>query len=179
MSAPKGIQLESSASDVVEISALRGRQADLTSIARERGISLCGLGRASVTAEHVVLSVRPDRWLLLTPPAVPGKSAKDWQRACAGIAVAADLSSGLTAFEMAGAEVRNVLARGCRLDLDTQLFPPGHAAATIMAQVSVILVNLDSAMLLLTPSTTARHFREWLMAAAKPFGLAPCEDRPS
>jgi hypothetical protein len=28
-------------------------------------------------------------------------------------------------------------------------------------------------MLILTPASTARHFREWLEGAARPFGLAP------
>jgi len=31
---------------------------------------------------------------------------------------------------------------------------------------------LAAGWLLLTPATTARHFREWLSAAAGPFGMA-------
>jgi sarcosine oxidase gamma subunit len=61
--------------------------------------------------------------------------------------------------------------RGCRLDLDPDVFPAGSAAATIMAQVSVTIMALSSGVLLLTPATTARHFYEWLASAAKPFGF--------
>jgi len=52
----------------------------------------------------------------------------------------------------------------------------GAVAATIMAQVSVIFAALPSGLLLLTPSTTARHFREWLASTAKPFGFMPQSD---
>jgi sarcosine oxidase gamma subunit len=65
-----------------------------------------------------------------------------------------------------------MLARGCRLDLDPVEFPAGHAAATHMAQVSVIIAALPSGIMLLTPATTARHVREWLASTAQPFGFA-------
>jgi hypothetical protein len=42
-----------------------------------------------------------------------------------------------------------------------------------MVQVSVILVALPSGLLLLTPASTARHVREWLVSTAKPFVLMP------
>jgi sarcosine oxidase subunit gamma len=144
------------------------------------------LGRVARSSHHMSLSVRPERWLLLSPPTAPGEAAKKWAARCAGCAAVIDLSSALTAFELssgtarggaqaedASAGSRELLARGCRLDLDPAAFPEGHAAATIMAQVSVILANLGSAFLLLTPSTTARHFGEWLRATGRPFGLEP------
>jgi len=87
-----------------------------------------------------------------------------------------DLSSGLAVLQLCGPEARAVLARSCRLDLDPKHFPAGHAAATIVAQVSTMIVALPRGLLLLTPSTTARHFCEWLLAAGRPFGIGPpCE----
>jgi sarcosine oxidase gamma subunit len=62
------------------------------------------------------------------------------------------------------------------LDLDPQHFPKGRAAATIVAQVATVIVALPHGLLLLTPSTTARHFCEWLLATGRPFGIgSPCE----
>ncbi len=118
-----------------------------------------------------VICVRPERWLLLSASDTPGASAASWESATAGSAGIVDLSSGLTAFLLTGPAVRDALARGCRLDLAPTVFPAGHAAATIIAQVSVIIVALSSGMLLLTPSTTARHFSEWLAQVAAPFGF--------
>jgi len=69
-----------------------------------------------------------------------------------------------------------VLARGCRLDLHDDAFASGSAASTHMAQVTVTLAALPAGWLLLTPSTTARHFREWLTVTARPFGVASRAD---
>ncbi len=166
-----GLRLRRPATDVVELAALSGRAGDLERIAAGRGTTLPAFGHALLKADRAAVCVRPARWLLLGPPAAPGASAAAWADACAGRGVAVDLSSGIVALDLAGPAVREVLARGCRLDLDPSIFPPGRAAATVMAQVSVILVATRAGVLLLTPSTTARHFGEWLEHTAAPFGI--------
>jgi heterotetrameric sarcosine oxidase gamma subunit len=168
---PASVRLASCAADVVEIAALHGRARELESIAGGRGLDLPALGRLTLASDQLALCVRPERWLLLGPPAFPGATAALWQGACARVGAAVDLSSGLTALHLSGPQVRELLSRGCRLDLDPEVFPAGSAAATIMAQVAVILAVLPSGLLLLTPATTARHLREWLVSTAKPFGL--------
>ncbi len=93
-------------------------------------------------------------------------------RAAAEAAV--DLSAGLAAATACAARRRpRVLREVCRLDLT----PGGHsragsAAATLIAQVRDYHRVPAAGLLLLTPATTARHFREWLVATARPFGLA-------
>jgi sarcosine oxidase, subunit gamma len=168
-----GLRLETSASDIVEIAALRGRARDLERIALGRGVQLPALGRTVVATDHLALCVRPERWLILTPPASAGASAVVWQAACAGLGAALDLSSAFSALELAGSAAREVLVRSCRIDLDPDAFPLGAVCATIMVQVPVILVALASSVLLLTPASTARHLREWLISTAAPFGLMP------
>ena len=166
-----GVRLASCPTDVVEIAALRGRARDLERIAADRGARLPALGRVMVGADQAALCVRPGRWLLLTPPDAPGACAAAWQAACAGAGTAVDLSSGFAVLHLAGSAVRKLLARGCRLDLDDGEFAPGRAAATIVAQVSLILAATPAGMLLLTPATTARHFSEWLASSAGSPGL--------
>lgn len=164
--------------DIVQIAVLRGRAPELERIARDRGLQLPALRRAAIAADQLALCARPERWLLLSSPAFPGATAGVWQAACAGFGAAVNLSCGLTALHLAGSAVREVLVRACRLDLDPHAFPVGTVAATIMVQVSVILAALPSGLLLLTPSTTARHFREWLVSTAAPFGLMLQSDMP-
>ena len=166
-----GVQLRCGAMDIVQIAARRGRGDEVKRIARGRAVELPAPGRATLGADQLALCVRPERWLLLAAPASPGASAQLWHTACAGIGVALDLSCGLSALQLAGPAAREMLVRGCRLDLDRQAFPLGAAAATIIAQVSAILVALPSGVLLLAPSSTARHMREWLTCVAQPFGL--------
>ncbi len=171
-----GLELASVAADIIEIASLRGGARELESLAGARGLELPAFGRVALSSHRLVLSVRPERWLLLAPPASPGASAALWQSACAPVGVALELSSGLAALHLSGMEVRAVLGRSCRLDLEPQAFPLGCAAATLMAQVPVILAALPAGWLLLTPSSTARHVREWLAATARPFGFQSRED---
>jgi len=171
-----GVQLASVAADIVELASLPGRESELRVLTHGRGLELPALGRLTRAPNRLVLSVRPERWLLLAPPASPGASAALWQGACAPVGIALELSSGLAALHLTGTEARAVLSRSCRLDLDPQVFPVGRAAATLMAQVSVIVAALPGGWLLMTPASTARHVREWLSATARPFGFEGRED---
>jgi heterotetrameric sarcosine oxidase gamma subunit len=171
-----GVRLRCGTMDIIQIAALGGRALELERIARERGLRLPALGCAALASEQLTLSVRPERWLLLASPAPPGAAAQLWHTACAPAGTALELSCALSALHLAGPAVREMLVRGCRLDLDPHAFPPGAAAATIIAQVSVILAALPSGMLLLTPSSTARHLRAWLRSTAQPFGFMPQTD---
>jgi sarcosine oxidase, subunit gamma len=171
-----GVTIGLCRADVVELAALRGHGPGLQAIAARRGLALPPTGRLVATADTLALSVRPERWLLLATRATAGATAATWQALCAGTAAVVDQSSGLTALHLAGPDSRNVLARGCRLDLDPQMFHNGCAAATTTAQVATILAALPSGLLILTPASTARHLREWLAATARPYGLAPRTD---
>jgi heterotetrameric sarcosine oxidase gamma subunit len=108
----------------------------------------------------------------MSPRAAPSLAAERWMRACAGQGAVVELSSALTSFLLGGPRACEVLSRGCRLHLAPEVFQIGHAAATIMAQVSVFLAVVPGGLLLLTPASTAQHVGEWLAASAAPFGLA-------
>jgi sarcosine oxidase, subunit gamma len=168
-----GLQLADCAADIVEIAALRNGVQRLEELAARQAAPLPARGHLDLSADRLILGVRPERWLLLRAPAAPGAAAQFWRSACAGCGVAVELTSALTALHVSGPAAREVLRRGCRLDLDPHCFPAGLAAATTIAQVPVVVAALTSGMLLLTPASTARHFREWLAAAARPFGLMP------
>lgn len=166
-----GLRLCGCLADIVELAARRACDRALQARAGECGLALPLPGEAARAGDQLLLCVRPQRHLLLSPAAAPGVTAAHWQAACAGVGTAVDLSSGLTALHLAGPAARAVLVRSCRLDLDPQAFPAGAAAATLIAQVSAILVALSSGLLLLTPASTAAHLRDWLAARAKPFGF--------
>jgi heterotetrameric sarcosine oxidase gamma subunit len=171
--APPVVQPARCAADVVELAGYRGNTQELERIARRRGLELPPLGRLVTARGELALSIRPDRWLILSEPEDPGARAAQWLAACAGFGIAVDQSCGLSAFHLGGGAARDVMARQCRVDLASDAFPVGRAAATIMAQVSVIIAALPCGILLLSPSTTARHFYEWLVSTAHPFGVGP------
>jgi len=173
---PPGVVLASSPADLVELAAFRERAGDLGQLAAEQSLALPGLGGIATRPDGLTLSVRPGRWLLVSPPTAAGERAARWAEASRGRCAVVDLSSALKAFLLRGPAIREMLARACRLDLDASAFPVGRAAATIMVQVPAILARLTPGMLLLTPATTAQHLREWLVEASRPFGLALASD---
>ena len=166
MSAPE-LTLAAVPADLLEIGAWRGA---------DSALALPPLGRVSAAAAGLSLAVRPERWLLVLAPAAPGMNAARWQERLGASGAVVELSAGLVAFLLAGASAREVLKRGCRLDLAPEVFPAGCAAATHMAQVAVTLAALPCGLLLVTPASTARHLREWLGNAGRPFGLVAAGD---
>jgi len=175
VSAPE-VTLAHCACDVVEVSALRGGDAAVAACTAARGLALPRVGELSCAPGMLALGGRPGRTLLVSAPLAPGAAATLWHETCGGQAAAVDLSSALSVLHLGGGALREALARGCRLDLDPDLFPAGRVAATIIAQVATILAALPAGMLILTPSSTARHWREWFAAAARPFGY---QERPA
>lgn len=171
-----GVKVSRIEADLVELASFQERMHVLKALAARRGLALPERGRVVTARDTLVLCVRPQRWLLLSAPAGAGVAAARWQEPCSGTAAVLDCSSALVALQVTGPSAREALVRGCRLDLDAAIFPPGAAAATIIAQVSAIIAALPSGFLLLTPATTGRHFREWLSTAAGAFGLAPSSD---
>lgn len=159
--------------DIIELADYCPSGAALRSAAAEGGTILPDCGRLARAAGELTLCVRPGRWLLLAAPARAPRGPPPWYRRCAQPPALVELSSALATFVLAGPGTRAVLSRGCRLDLDAPVFAPGHAAATIMGQVAVTLAALPAGILLLTPASTARHFSEWLAAAARSFAVTP------
>jgi len=135
------------------------------------GGTLPACGQVALRRDGVALAVRPGRWMVLSAPAAAGVAAAGWQSAVGHTAAVVELSSALTALHLGGRGVRQMLARGCRLDLDPGVFAPGVAAATLIAQVSVTLAALRDGLLLLTPTSTAQYFEEWLASTGQPFAL--------
>ena len=180
MSAPSpatavaGVAMAAWAAEVIEVAALRAGTAAAERFGRACGEPLPAFGCARIDSAALALCVRPSRWLLVAPrsAALASARAATWSAGCGAQVAVTELSSALAAFIAAGPRLREMLARGCRLDLDAQVFPPGSAAASLMVQVPVVLAALPRGMLLLTPSSTAQHFAEWFAAAARPFGLA-------
>src|ERR1700689_5654693 len=133
VSGPERLEWAGCPADVLQLAALRQGEEALAEIAARRGCSLPAPGRLTVAAGGMALCVSPRRWLLLYAPAAAGELAAGWSGGCDGCAAVVDLSSSLSVLQLAGAAPREMLARGCRLDLARQAFPEGRVATSILA----------------------------------------------
>ena len=125
----------------------------------------------SVTA----LWLGPDEWLITAPQGeervlVPALRASLGDRHAAVV----DLSESRTVIAVSGAHARDLLAKGCTLDLHPRAFPVGACAQTGLARAGAILHLVDEA-----PSfeiTILRSFADymwvWLADAAREYGVA-------
>jgi heterotetrameric sarcosine oxidase gamma subunit len=169
-------QLAACRVDVLQLGVRRGAHVALAGRLQPQGLVLPEPRALSRAPGGLVLALRPQRWLLLLPPAPPGASCAHWAGLCADLGFVVDLSAGLRAQLLTGTGSAALLAHGCRLDLAAGSFPVGRIAATSIAQTPVVLAAVPRGLLLLTPATLAQHFTEWLHLRAGPAGLAAGPD---
>ena len=73
-----------------------------------------------------------------------------------------------------GEHARDVLAKGCSLDLHPTVFGPGAAAQTMLGLAAVVLIPLNDTgtdYRILVRSSFARYLADWLIDAAEEFGV--------
>lgn len=136
------------------------------------GLALPDAGRFSGDADRALVWLGPDEWLLTGAVAPEGSGA-----------VVVDVSDQRTTIRLRGTHVREILAKGCALDLHPRTGPTGLAAPTLLAHVPVVLVVLDAGPVdggadapvdvrVLVRSTFARHLAEWLLDAVLEYGAS-------
>ncbi len=151
---------------------LRGDPADAAfTSAAESVLGLALPTEPNTTAESgdlLALWLGPDEWLIVTPP-------DSLEAALDGMHVAVtDVTGGQTVITVSGPSARDVLAKGCPLDLHPSVFRPGDCAQTLLAKANVTLRRVDD-----TPSyelIVRRSFADyaalWLQDAALEYGCA-------
>jgi len=91
-------------------------------------------------AAYTALWLGPDEWLLRSNEPRASTAERTLRPRIAGeFAAAIDVSSGYTVLELAGAHVREVLRRGCPLDLHPRMFGPGQCAHNHYFKAGIIL----------------------------------------
>lgn len=83
----------------------------------------------------------PDEWLLMTPPDVQTELMAELQQATARLHLAVtDVTGGYTIICLDGPLVRDLLAKGCTMDLHPRSFGPGQCAQTNVGKTGVLLI---------------------------------------
>lgn len=91
-----------------------------------------------------VLWLGPDEWLVVTPEGGEEMVAAALRRAAGdGFAGVVELGSGQTVIEIAGPRAREVIAKGCPLDLHPRVFGPGSCAQSRLARALVTIAQVD------------------------------------
>lgn len=131
---------------------------------------------ASGNEERTALWLGPDEWLLVVPDGEELEVERALRAALAGQHFAlTDVSDGRAVIGLAGARARELLMKGCSLDLHPRAFGPGRCAQTRLARAYMLLHQLDDAPSydLYVHRSFADYVWRWLEDATPPPGLPP------
>ncbi len=111
----------------------------------------------------------PDEWLLVMPGEREREIAQALRAALGeSFAAVTVLSGGQTIVLLEGSLVRDVLARGCTLDLHPRAFGPGRCAQTLLGKAPVLIHQIDDTprFELIVRRSFANYLGMWLHANA-------------
>ncbi len=174
-SGASGIELE--ACEAGTIAHLEGplEGEALAAILAQLGLgSLPPAGKSGGSAGRRLLSIGPAIWLLVESAAAP--PAPDLRGLLArAFEVALDASHGWLRLRVGGRRCRELLAKGCALDLHPREFPPGACAATAFARMRTIVWRSPEAsgFELFVGRSYGASLMHWLVEAAEEYGLEP------
>ncbi|MCV7420410.1 sarcosine oxidase subunit gamma [Mycobacterium yunnanensis] len=147
--------------------------------AAARALGVDALPRTASTtataADVTVIWFGPDEWLVTSTNEAPEDLESRLRQAVAehgGAAV--DVSAQRTTLRLRGEHARDVLAKGCSIDLHPSAFATGTAVQTMLGQAAVVLTSLDddgTDYRVLVRSSFARYLAEWLVDGAEEFGV--------
>jgi heterotetrameric sarcosine oxidase gamma subunit len=124
-------------------------------------------GHATTSGPRTVLWLGPDEWLVLAQADQSTVAAELREALGSDPGSVVDLSANRTTLELSGPDARQVLEKGCPLDLHPRSFAPGQAVSTTVGPVAVLLWQVDDAPTyrLFPRSSFADYLARWLIDA--------------
>ena len=127
----------------------------------------------AVNGALLALWLGPDEWLVVTPPSAQTRLSDSLEAALDGKhAAVTDVTGGQTVITLSGPRARDVLAKGCPLDLHPAVFKPGHCAQTLVAKANVTIRCVDDSQSfeLIVRRSFTEYVALWLHDAAQEYG---------
>lgn len=125
---------------------------------------------------RAALWLGPDQWLVLGPPGAGPDIVAQLLGALEGTHRSiVDVSANRVALELSGPRAKELLSKGCSLDLDPRGgWTPGRCAQTLLARVPVILHERTETTGMLVRPSFADYLVDWLIdAVARASELEP------
>ncbi len=117
----------------------------------------------------------PDEWLIVTHSDDQAAVADALVEALSGVfSSVTDVTGGQTIITLSGERAREVLAKGCALDLHPRAFSEGRCAQTLVAGANVTLLRAgpEPSFDLIVRRSFAEYLALWLHDAALEYGIS-------
>jgi sarcosine oxidase subunit gamma len=136
------------------------------------GISLPSANTAAAGGDHAALWLGPDEWLVIAPADAPSPFDALVEALTGQHAAVVDVSDARACISVAGSRARDLLAKGCPIDLHPRAFGPGRCAQTLLAKANVLVHQTDDvpSFDLYMGRSFADYVWRWLEDAAREYG---------
>ncbi|MFD5475403.1 sarcosine oxidase subunit gamma [Streptomyces sp. NPDC127105] len=123
-------------------------------------------GQTAQSGPHTAVWLGPDEWLVLSQGDGPVLAAELLDALAGDPGSVVDVSANRTTLELSGPSARQVLEKGCVLDVHPRSFGPGRAVSTQVGPVPVVLWQTgDTTYRLFPRSSFADYLARWLIDA--------------
>ena len=158
---------------------LRGDAGDARLVAAVAGVVGAAVPTTPNTVTHggdnVVCWLGPNEWLIVTPTEREDAIAQGLRAALSGLfAAVTQVGGGQTVIALRGDAVRDLLAKGCPLDLHPRTFGVDRCAQSHLAKAPILVRQVDEApsFEIVVRRSFADYLWTWLEDAASEYGLA-------
>ena len=154
---------------------LRGGDDLLPAVKTHTGCSALPTNNSFVTVgERQLIWLGPDEFLLLCEAGsevhLHGQLMLDLNAVHAAVT---NVTDGLCAFSLRGPALRQVLAKGCAIDLHPAVFTPGSCAQTMLAHAAVTLMATEeNRCTMICRTSFAPYVHDWLLDAGMEYGVS-------
>jgi len=124
---------------------------------------------ATSKADKTCLWLSPDEWLIIAPRTLVGKVQTALQGHHAAVF---DVSDSRIVISLSGTNARDVLKKGCGLDLHPRVFGPGQCASSTLSMAHVLIHQTDTdGYNLFVHRSFAQYLWAWLEDAGAEYGV--------
>lgn len=119
-----------------------------------------------------ILWYGPNEWLVLTAVGQEPDLIAQLKTALAGIfSAVTDVSGGNTVLEISGSKAKDLLVKGCPLDLHHSVFGVGQCAQTVLSKAGMTVYKTDSAPVfkIIIRRSFSDYLGTWIIDAAREF----------
>ena len=130
-------------------------------------------GKVTETAAYTAIPMSPGQWLLVSKKADAKSFATTVSKKLKSNGYVSEQSDARAVIRLSGKNARELMQKGCRLDLHPSSASKGWCAQTQMAQMGVTIHQVDDKPTydLLVFSGFAQEFAEWLLHTGAQFGM--------
>lgn len=162
---------------VITLRGQAGEPAFVTAVERNFGLRLpLRVGEVSGNPKgREILCLGPDEWWLTDAAEEAEEVVRSLEEATAELfALVVDTSDNWFALEVSGPSARDLLAKGCPLDLHPRNFGPGRCAQSLLSKAPMTLQQLDETptFRLYVRRSFADYTWRWLSDAGREYGVA-------